>query len=425
MNLKNIKKNIGNWIKQDHKQKPQPAKIIPYEIHQMDWQVIDPEAVEIIKRLNAERFSAYVVGGGVRDFLANRSPKDFDIATDAKPEEVRAIFRRSYLVGRRFKIVHVRIKHQVHEVTTFRKHKRSLFSKAIAYKKGMLVRDNLYGTIQTDVLRRDFTVNALYYNIQNSSIIDFVGGFEDLKQGIIRMIGQTKKRFEEDPVRILRAIRIAAKLDFTLEQSIEKAIQKQHESLLQIAPERLFNELQKILLTGYAAPTFKRLENFDLIRLLFPELYLAMANSKRNKQFIENLLEASDRRFQTGKKCALSFMLASLLWPVFQHQHKKQFQNKKNTKKQAFDQAFSAVLASQISIISFPKKILDIIRKVWMLQGILQAKNTKKIDTTLAHRSFRMAYDLLLQRSRVYPELKPLVDWWKAQQQQQKHDTSS
>ncbi|RMG53690.1 MAG: polynucleotide adenylyltransferase PcnB, partial [Gammaproteobacteria bacterium] len=241
---------------------PRP-RVIPRGKHPVSPASISPAAQRVLEGLHQGGFRACLVGGGVRDLLLGREPKDFDVTTDATPEQVRRLFRNARIIGRRFRIVHVRFGREIVEVATFRANDPDAVN---TDEDGRIISDNVYGTIETDALRRDFTVNALYYDHADGSVLDFAGGMEDLKAGRLRLIGDPDQRFREDPVRMLRAVRFAAKLGFIIEQPVQEAILRQAETLEGIAPARLFEEVLKMFHAGYAVETFEQLRHFGLFR---------------------------------------------------------------------------------------------------------------------------------------------------------------
>ena len=231
---------------------------------------INVHAFAVLQRLIEAGYSAFLVGGGVRDLLLGLHPKDFDIATNAKPEEIKSLFRNCILIGRRFRLAHVRFGHDIIEVATFRAdHSKAEGTEAVS-RDGLILRDNVYGTLEEDVIRRDFTINALYYNITDACVIDQCGGLKDLKKKQLKIIGDPEKRYQEDPVRFLRAVRLCAKLNFNLEKKTEAPLYKMGYLLRQSAPARLFDEMTKLFLKGHSEKTFELLMHYDLFKELFP-----------------------------------------------------------------------------------------------------------------------------------------------------------
>jgi len=304
-----------------HKKGLTPA-IIPRSEHRVSRSNISKHALKVLYQLKDAGFQAYLVGGGVRDVLLDRHPKDFDVATDAKPEQVQKIFRNCRLIGRRFRLAHIHFGSHIVEVATFRASapSQTINPHLVHSEGGMILRDNVYGTLEEDVLRRDFTVNALYYNIADFSVLDYVGGLKDLKEKTLRMIGDASQRYREDPVRMLRAIRFAAKLGFHIHPESEAPIFELAPLVKQVPSARLFDEYMKLFLSGYAKPSFDLLRHYQLFSVLFPESERCI-NSKQGEAvlaFISGALKDTDKRVAEDKPVALPFLLAAFLWQPLQ-----------------------------------------------------------------------------------------------------------
>ena len=291
--------------------KPLPRHI---EQHGISIERISKNAISVVEGLRARGYDSYLVGGCVRDLSLGLEPKDFDVATNATPEEVSDIFPKTRLIGRRFRITHVRIRGETIEVSTFRRNidLDDLSDVELDHesKNGIIVRDNVYGSIDEDVLRRDFTINALYYDPDENVVLDFVDGFEDIKRRKIKTIGEPEKRFREDPVRILRAIRFAAKLDFQFDLETERALTPLSEFLTAIPPARLLDEFTKLFMHGSAAASFALLCRFDLAEILFPLPLQSLP-------LVSSALKNTDRRILEGKPVTPAFLLAALLWEEY------------------------------------------------------------------------------------------------------------
>jgi poly(A) polymerase len=391
------------------------AMVISREDHKVSRKFISDNALKVLYRLNKAGFSAYLVGGSVRDLLLKRQPKDFDVATDAHPEQIRGIFRNSRIIGRRFRLVHVYFHNEVIEVSTFRAN-----SEELTREKGddempvMVSSDNTYGTIEEDAWRRDFTVNALYYNIENFSVIDYAGGMLDLRQNLIRMIGDPTQRFHEDPVRLLRAIRLSAKLGFKVEANTEAPVFKLPNLLWHVAPARLFDEILKLFFEGNAVVTYKSLLHYGYMRILFPITYEALKkrNNKKDVQLIRLAMEATDARFAEGKSLNPGFLMSVLLWPAVQLcLDEKQVHPKKLY--QAFLESIDDVLAKELQTISIPKRLTAMMRAVWLLQSHLIRRRGKRVYRTLSHRYFRAAFDFLELRVESGENYREVYTWWK------------
>jgi poly(A) polymerase len=291
-------------------------RIIPRHEHPVSRQHFSEPALKVLYRLHNAGFEAFLVGGCIRDALLGKMPKDFDVATDATPEQVRELFRNSRIIGRRFRIVHVRFGREVIEVTTFRGKPGDDHGHHIAQQSehGLLLRDNVWGDIQEDAVRRDFTVNAIYYSIADFSLHDFAGGAHDIETRTLRLIGDPATRYREDPVRMLRAVRFAAKLDFHIAPDSETPIFEQAPLLLQIPPARLFDEILKLFMAGHGVETFRLLRHYGLFAMLFPETDEAMRELSWTESLIEQALASTDRRIHEERPVTPAFLFAALLW---------------------------------------------------------------------------------------------------------------
>src|SRR5690606_5522992 len=293
-------------------------RVIPRDQHNISRKHISSGALKIIKQLQESGYEAYLVGGGVRDLLLGGEPKDFDVATSATPEEVRRIFRGARIIGRRFQIVHVRMGREVVEVTTFRGNDEE-GTQVKRSEDGMLLRDNVYGNVVTDALRRDFTVNALYYTPEDFSVHDYTSGMDDLKRRLLRIIGDPVTRYKEDPVRMLRALRFAAKLGFQIEPRTAKPIRELGSLLGNISSSRMFEEVLKLFLNGSATATFELLRDYDLLQHLFPGTADALdAGDELGAKLIEQSMVNTDKRIRAEKTVTPAFIYAALLWPALQ-----------------------------------------------------------------------------------------------------------
>lgn len=370
--------------------------VIPRDEHNISRKNISPAAIKIIKQLEDGGYSAYLVGGGVRDLLLGHHPKDFDIATNAKPEDVKRIFRSARIIGRRFQIVHVRIGREIIEVTTFRGH-HDIGKPNSQTDEGMLLRDNVYGTIDTDAVRRDFTVNALYYTLKDFSVHDYCGGLEDIKNRVLRMIGDPTTRYKEDPVRMLRAIRFAAKLGFTIEPNSAKPISELSGLLANVSEARLFEEVLKLFLSGSATATFHLLREYDLLKQLFPGADAAIkAGDTFGATLIEQSMINTDKRIRAEKTVTPAFIYAALLWPALQREQQKL--SGEMPPQAAYLQAAQNVVSQQLIRTSIPKRFLIPMREIWDLQYRLPSRQGLRALRLLDHARFRAAYDFLLMR---------------------------
>lgn len=388
---------------------------IPRDQHSVSRSVISEPAKKVLSRLNKSGYEAYLVGGGVRDILLGQRPKDFDIATNATPEEVHDLFRNSRLIGRRFRIVHVVFGREVIEVTTFRgdasqASKDSAGDDRKTSEHGQLLRDNVYGNLEEDALRRDFTVNALYYCIRDFTVIDFANGIEDLRNQQLRLIGDPETRYREDPVRMLRAIRFAAKLGFDIEPETAAPIQELAPLLTHIPPARLFEEVLKLFSAGHGETTFDLLTRYDLLAPLFPETVKAI-EAGESDELIRQALRNTDARIAQGKSVTPYFLFAAMLWPALQREWNHRQANG-DPVQPALHGAIGKVISRQVQATSIPKRFSGPMKEIWELQMRLSRRQGKRAFVTMGHQRFRAAYDFLLVRE-ACGEIKPgLGDWW-------------
>ena len=395
--------------------------IISRDDHCISRKQISKNALTVIYDLRRAGYEAYLVGGGVRDLLLNRSPKDFDIATNATPEQVQQTFRRARIVGRRFRIAHVRFGREIIEVTTFRgnhdqvENTQRKNNKSQTNDQGMLVRDNVYGNLHDDAMRRDFTINALYYSIDGFTVLDYTGGIADLKKRQIRIIGDASQRYAEDPVRMLRAVRFQAKFDFKLETKTAAPIQSLAHLLSQVAPPRLFDEIIKLLLTGKGQKTFKLLVEYQLFDTLFPTTapFLKSGNLADNfdYQLIGNALENTDRRVQQGKPVTPAFLYAALLWPVVREEAENIMADG-TPRLRALQLAGHYAVDAQLITIAIPKRFSIPMREIWTLQQRLESTHGKRAIGVLQHPRFRAAYDFLLLREQTGESVNNRGAFW-------------
>lgn len=408
-------------------------KIIPHEQHNISKQSISENALKVLYRLNKQGYDAYLVGGCVRDLLLGQKPKDFDITTNATPEQVQKTFRNCRLVGRRFRLAHIMFGREIIEVATFRgEHadldesvstppRKSDLNTSIRSHSGMLLRDNVYGTIEQDAMRRDYTINALYYNAKDLTIRDYCNGIDDLKNGVIRLIGDPKVRYHEDPVRMLRAIRFAAKLNMTIEQNTAEPIKNLAPLLKNIPGSRLFDESLKLLQTGHGYQTYCLLRKYQLFASLFPtidRLFITQgvskkASSSRVEQMIEQALKNTDYRIANNQRVNPAFLYAAILWYPLSEQAQSIILESGLSYHDAFDLAMSDILNEQCSIISIPKRLTLVMCDIWRLQLRLNKFTPKRINAVFVHPKFRAAYDLLELRASIEKgQLLELVKWW-------------
>ncbi|WP_191602143.1 polynucleotide adenylyltransferase PcnB [Marinomonas algicola] len=404
--------------------------VIPRDQHTLSRSGLSPNAIKVLYRLNKEGFDAYLVGGCIRDHLIDITPKDFDVVTNATPEEVHAIFSNSRLIGRRFRLVHVTYGREIIEVSTFRanatppndtdnnKESRvSLKDKDSARSShGIILRDNVWGDIEQDAQRRDFTFNALYYNVADFSIHDYCGGLEDIQKQQVRIIGDASQRYQEDPVRMLRAVRFAAKLNFDIEENTAKPMKDMAHLLDHIPPARLFEEVLKLLGSGYGVATYHLLRKYGLFRYLFPETDALIRNNWKSQsvdveKFILQGLTNTDNRIQDGKSTAPYFLYAILLWPKVLYRH-EEFLAQGLPETPALHQAASLVLDNQVAHTSIPRRFSTPMREIWDLQFRLPKRFGKRAFTLEQHPRFRAAFDFILIREDSGSDLDNLGSWW-------------
>jgi poly(A) polymerase len=365
----------------------------------------------VLYRLNKAGYAAYLVGGAVRDLLLGRHPKDFDIATDASPEQVHDLFRNSRMIGRRFRIVHVRYGRDIIEVTTFRgTHDDAHEGIAHQNDDGRLLRDNVYGDIDSDAWRRDLSVNALFYNIKDFSVVDFVGGMADINAQQLRIIGDPETRFREDAVRMLRVARFAAKLGFTIDASTVEPIPRLGSLLDDIPAARLFDEVLKLFQKGHALRSFEALREHGLFSYLFLQVEdsIQADSSGYAEQFIRNGLENTDRRVNEGKSVNPAFLYAFLLWGGY----REELLLAERQDMGAMTAAGREVFAAQVEQTAIPKRFSIQAREIWTLQPRFEQIRGKRPLRLLSHPRFRAAYDFLLLRNQSGEDLQELCDWW-------------
>ena len=364
-----------------------------------DKHLLDKDALKVVDVLTKAGFETYLVGGCIRDLLLDHKPKDFDIATSATPEQAHKLFKRSRLIGRRFRLLHVMFSSRKFlEVATFRA------GKVQATNNGVTLRDNLYGSVEQDACRRDFTVNALYYDVAKSEVIDYVGGLKDIKSGRIEMIGDPIERFEEDPVRMIRATRFKVKLGADLSKEILGAIKKSAALLGNIPPARLFDECIKLFHNEKGLETFQQLEKLGLLKYLFGQT--------QSTPFIEKALINTSQRIKEGKSVTPAFVFAVFLWQA-QNQRFEQLSKKKKSRFLLMTQASDEVIKKQVEQVMMPKWLSARVRDTWLMQHKLENCQPKKEQEMIRHPRFRMAYDFLLLRSQsINPELKERADRW-------------
>ena len=363
-------------------------------------------AISIVRDLQEKNFQAFLVGGCVRDLLCGIEPKDFDIATNATPEQIRKIFKASRIIGKRFKLVHVFNRSELIEVATFRSGNNGFNDgNLVTDQSGKIIRDNVWGTLEEDTYRRDFTINALYYCPITGKIEDHNNGLKHIHNKEIVSIGDPDLRFEEDPVRSLRAIRFCTKLNFKINNNIKEAIYKKGHLLSSVSNARLFDEFCKIFLNGMAEKNFNKLVSFGLNK------YLVSTNlngCEFSNQLIIEALRNTDNRIKNNQSVTPGFLIAALLWPQLIKKSLKE--NEINLKK--FFRSMDSILRNQQKITAIPRKFHTYIKDIWVLQLKLHSRIGRQPYKTLKHPRFRAAYDFLLVREKAAAKTKDLGFWW-------------
>jgi poly(A) polymerase len=391
-----------------------------------DRSEVSVNAMEVVQKLQQKGYQSYLVGGCVRDMILGLHPKDFDVTTDARPEQVKSLFGRSRIIGRRFKIVHVtfgRSRHtesEIIEVATYRAKatKDSVTNqkerkKATVSDSGRLLDDNVYGTLEQDVERRDFTVNALYYDPVNDVVLDYYGGVEHLKRKELHIIGDTATRFSEDPVRMLRAVRFKAKLNLKTGKAVDQEILNCASHLGDVPAARLFDEVLKLFHHGVALDTWKVLSSTPLGKLLFPLSIRAMSveSGHRFEELIVQALKNTDSRINNDLPVMAGYLYAVLLWKPFVMEVEKKIEQGMR-RNEAIWAASESVFKQQNKVISIPWRVRSPAIEIWDLQPRLEKRIPRSIEKLLENRRFRAAYDFLELRSRVGEVDSELVQWW-------------
>jgi poly(A) polymerase len=398
------------------------VKVIPREEHCVSRKDISNSALKVMARLREHGHQGYLVGGAVRDLLLGGHPKDFDVATDATPEEVHALFRNSRIIGRRFRIVHVRFGREVIEVTTFRGHHDDVDeatppAASQQSARGRLLRDNVYGTLEEDAVRRDLTVNALYYDSGRFEVLDQVDGLRDLEARQIRVIGDPEKRYREDPVRMLRTLRFAAKLDFGVEAGSGDPIPRLAPLLDDIPPARLFDEFGKLFLAGRAQRTLQLLIEYEVFEHLFPETAYLCEGSDFYPRLLDMAMANTDERVALDKPVTPAFLLAALLWPAV-CERCSLLERGGDKPVPAMHAAGQQVVAEACRRIAIPRRFSLPMREIWELQLRLERPTGRRAVELLAQRRFRAAYDFLLLREQAGEDCGGLGASWTALQEE-------
>ena len=419
---------------------PEPSKpttlgkrhSVPANQHRIDLDLVDERALQVVQTLQDKGFEAYIVGGAVRDLLLGLRPKDFDVATNATPEQVKGLFRRAFIIGRRFRIVHVVYgrgrEHEVIEVSTFRAYLDNSAAETVHGNErtakgelarmqhavdanGRVLRDNVWGPQEEDAARRDFTVNAMYYNPRTQEVIDYHKGFEDARKRVLRMIGDPVVRYREDPVRMVRAIRFSAKLaalGFKLEARTAAPIRKSLDLLAEVPQSRMFDEMLKLLQTGHALASIDQLKALGVAKGIYPLLDLVVERS--NDPFVQAALQDTDRRVTEGKPVAPSFLLACVLWSDVREGWQAQRAHQPATP--ALQAAIDEVFDARIGDVSGRGKLASDMREIWMMQPRFDKRVGTSPMTLVMMARFRAGFDFMRLRSEVGEVPEALADWW-------------
>ncbi len=393
-------------------------RTVPKEQHGIGREAISQGSRKVCELLHGHGREAYVVGGAVRDLLLGLRPKDFDVATDAYPEEVHKVFRRSRLIGRRFKLVHVMFGEETVEVSTFRaraeteKHGGDRFPERdhVVDEHGRVVRDNTYGTREDDAIRRDFTINALYYDPASETLLDYHNGLRDLQRKSVRIIGDARARYREDPLRMLRAVRFAAKAGFSIDERTRKPIRELAHLLGNVPPSRVYEEMQKLLLSGHAATGLRQLRSEGLHHGLLPLLDVII-EQPMGERFVTLALEQTDSRVRSGKSVSPAFLFAALLWHEVLAAWKKAQQRGLKPIPALFE-AMDTVLDIQTDKLAIPRRLTAVMKEIWALQPRFEQRSGRRPFGLLAHERFRAGFDFLVLRSGSGEAPEELSQWW-------------
>ena len=394
---------------------PRPGPtIIPRSEHGISRSNVSENALKVLYRLKKSGFSAFLVGGGVRDLLLGLRHKDFDIATDAHPEEIRKLFRNSRLIGRRFRLAHVRFGRDIVEVATFRASGNGAGDDQRHSDSGRILRDNVYGAIDEDIWRRDFTVNALYYNIADHTVWDYTGGMDDIRSRTLRLIDDPWVRCREDPVRMLRAVRFAAKLGFTIAPETAASIRDLGPLLPDVPAARLFDETLKLFHSGHGVASFEKLVEYDLLPYLFPSAATLIRADECEKvaEFIRKGLANTDARVAEGSSITPMFLYAVFLWPGVRHLAESLSKDQNVREYEAMQEAMYRIVAEQSARTSLPKRFSVPMKEVLALQRRFTNRRGVRAARLLEHKRFRAAYDFLVLRSRCGEVDSEVADWW-------------
>lgn len=387
------------------------ASVLSAKDHPLATTDISRGALQVVEILQDAGYEAYLVGGCIRDLLLEMRPKDFDVATSATPEQVKSLFRNARIIGRRFRIVHVRLNREITEVTTFRGQHNH---KAVNEEDGRVLSDNVYGDIVSDAIRRDFTMNALYYDPAKEEIKDYCQGIEDINARRVRMIGDPTTRYQEDPVRLLRAVRLASKLGFEIDTETAEPIQRLGQLLVNVPAARLFDESLKLFMSGYAETTWQQLADRQLIQYLFPATQHELETNTLNfspAELIRRACHNTDHRIRTQQRVTPAFIFAVILWPAITAEQKALIEGGE-APLAAMHQAIHLVMSEQTQHIAIPRRFSQTMREIWEMQLRLPKRFGSQAFRLVQHPRFRAAYDFLLLREAAGEDLNNLGQWW-------------
>ncbi len=387
--------------------RPKKARQVPAAEHGIQRERVPRAALRVCETLQKAGHHAYIVGGAVRDLLVNVQPKDFDIATDATPEQVKSHFRRAIIIGRRFRLVHVMFGAETIEVSTFR---AAANGAQTVDAHGRMLADNVFGTLADDAARRDFTINALYYDPAQQTVIDYHDGVKDIKRRRLRMIGDAQARYREDPVRMLRAVRIAAKLGFEIDEATRAPIAPLAELLENVPAARVFDEMLKLLTSGHSVACITRLRAEGLHHGLLPLLDVILEQPE-GERFVMLALSRTDERVRAGKHIAVGFLFACLLW----HEVLKRWKDLQAAgahRVPALDAAIDEVLGRQTEKLAIQRRYVADMRDIWMMQPRFERRTGRAPHSLLTHLRLRAGYDFLALRGAADEAPMELVNWW-------------
>lgn len=401
---------IAFWKKWFKKNASQGLVSVLASDYHLSSRQISPASLEVVRTLQEHGYEAYVVGGCVRDLLLGKTPKDFDVATNAKPEQVKKAFKRCRIIGRRFRLAHVLIKGDMIEVATFRGAKKTWSKRFHTNQKGVVLSDNQFGRLDEDAWRRDFSVNALYYDPISDNIIDYVEGLEAIKQREVRVLGDVQTRLREDPVRILRALRLYAQFDLTLEKHLAQSLSQESSFLKDVSSSRLYEELLKTLYRGFASKQLHALAQYGVLSRLIPEVARYWKQHGCFPAMVQEGLDNTDERIKNGLSINPAFLLSVMLWRAVQFYYEKRLDKK--PPRLAMVQAMEQAIDDQCRATAIPKRIVGMMLEIWRMQYPLEHHRARSALVLLSQKRFRAAYDFLLLRAGQDDSLQNIADWW-------------